>query len=457
MMLTIPGFSGTLIHPGDAGYDAARAVFNRMIDRRPALIACCRNPDDVVLAVKLALETGLPVSVYGGGHAVTGYAVCDDGIVIDLRGMKTITVDPVARTCRAEAGLTWGEFDAATGAHGLAVTGGRNPNTGIAGLSLGSGSGWLERKLGYACDNVLALEIVTADARRVTASATENPDLYWAVRGGGGNFGVVTSFRFQLARLPEELLGGVVVYRPEDAGAVLRHFREFMAEAPDDIGGAVALTAAPDIPPVPAELRNRAAVLVNLLYAGPMAEAIPALAPLRGFGRPVVDLVGPTSYPAFQAAGPTWSDLRNYWTADFYDDLPDAAVNRLAEIALDPVSPTSNTFIAPGGGKAGRIPEDDNAFGERRAAFNIHYLSSWPDAADDARHIARTRAMSAALKPWSTGRVYLNYIGNEGQARIDNAFGPAKMARLQAIKAKWDPHNLFRNNQNIRPAVAVTA
>jgi FAD/FMN-containing dehydrogenase len=449
---TLDGFSGTLIYPDHAEYDTARALFNAMFDRRPLLVARCANADDVVLAIDAARRERLPLSVYGGGHAVTGYAVCDDGICIDMRGMKAISVDALARRCRAEAGLNWGELDAATAAHGLAVTGGRNPTTGIAGLSLGSGSGWLERKLGFACDNVERVEMVTADGRKVVASADENPDLFWGVRGGGGNFGVVTAFHFRLTPLPDTLLGGIVVYPPEQAGDVIRNFRAVMADAPDDVGGAVSLTSAPDLPVFPQAVRNGPVVLVHLLHAGPAEDGERLLAPLRDFGTPTADLVGPTSYVAHQAAGPGIRGLRNYWTADFYNGLPDAAVDILAEAAISPVSPFSNIFIAPGGGAAARVPEDATAFGERSAAFNIHYLSSWPDAADDARNIARTKAVSQAMKPWATGRVYLNYIGNEGQARIDGAFGEAKMARLRALKAKWDPDNLFRYNQNIAPA-----
>jgi FAD/FMN-containing dehydrogenase len=450
----LAGFAGTLMAPDHPDYDAARAVFNAMFDRRPALIARCADADDVVLAVNAARRDSLPVSVYGGGHAVTGLAVCEGGICIDMRGMNRISLDPATRTCRAEAGLTWGEFDAATAVHGLAVTGGRNPSTGIAGLALGSGSGWLERKIGYVCDNLERVEMVTADGRKVAASADENPDLFWGVRGGGGNFGVVTAFHFRLTPLPATLLGGILVYPPQQAAAVIRNFRDVRADAPDEIGAAISLTSAPDLPVFPPALRNGPVVLVHLLYAGPYDEGERRMAPLRGFGPPAADLVGPTSYAAFQAAGPGEKGLRNYWTADFYGALPDEAIEVLAKAALDPVSPSSNNFIAPGGGAASRVPEETTAFGERRAAFNIHYLSSWSDATNDARNIARTKALSEAMKPWATGRVYLNYIGNEGQARIDSSFGPAKLARLRTLKAKWDPDNLFRHNQNIAPAEA---
>lgn len=450
--LRISGFRGTLFERDHPGYDEARRIYNGMFNRRPLVVARCISADDVVAALAYARREALPVSVYGGGHAVTGLAVCDDGVCIDLRGMKGISIDAAAQTCRAEAGLNWGEFDRATAAHGLAVTGGRAVTTGISGLALGSGSGWLERKIGFTCDNLIKAEIVTADGRKVMASETENPDLFWGVRGGGGNFGVVTAFHFRLIRLPARLLGGMLVYPAEMAREVIRNFREVLPGAPDEIGSAISLTSAPDAPIFPEAVRGKAVVLVHLLYAGEYAAGEAATATIRAFGPPLADMVGPTSYVEHQGTTPLAPGYRNYWTADFYDSLPDEAVDILAAAAQDPISPSTNIFIAPGGGYASRIAEDATAFGERRAPFNIHYLASWPDAAFDAEGTRRIKAVSAAMKPWSTGRVYLNYIGNEGQTRIDNAFGPAKMARLRALKAKWDPDNFFRNNQNISPA-----
>jgi len=447
----IRGFLGTLFDRAHPGYDEARRVYNGMFDRHPLLVARCTCADDVAAAIAYARAENLPVSVYGGGHAVTGLAVCDDGVCIDLRGMKSISIDPAARTCRAEAGLTWGEFDRATAAHGLAVTGGRATSTGISGLALGSGSGWLERKMGFTCDNLFQVELETADGREVVASETENSDLFWGVRGGGGNFGVVTAFHFRLMRLPERLLGGALVYPAEMAAEVIRNFREVLPGAPDEVGSAISLTSAPDIPAFPDSVRGKGVVLVHLLYAGDYEAGEAATAAIRAFGPPAADLVGPTSYVEYQSTTPLFPGSRNYWTADFYDTLPDEAVEILAAAARDPISPATNIFIAPGGGYASRIAEDASAFGERRALFNIHYLASWQDPSFDTEGTRRIKAVSAAMKPWSTGRVYLNYIGNEGQSRIDGAFGPAKMARLRALKAKWDPENFFRNNQNISP------
>ena len=453
---TIEGFAGLLIHPGDAGYDEARQVFNAMVDRHPALIARCANADDVVRALKYARDRGLPLSVYGGGHGIHGSAVCDDGICIDLRGMKAITVDAVARTVRAEGGVNWGEFDTATQAHGLAVTGGRNPTTGIAGLTLGSGSGWLERKFGFACDNLLSIEIVTADGRKLVASDKENADLFWALRGGGGNFGVVTAFNFRLHPLAP-MLAGVLLYPAPMAAAVIRNYRDFIATAPDEVGGGVILTTAPDAPFVPPPARGKPIVLVQILYVGDPAEGEKVLAPLRAFGPPAADLVHPMSYIEVQQGAPTPWGLQNYSTADYLRELPDAAVEVFAAHALNPVSPETALILVPGGGALSRVDEEATAFGARKAPFNVHYLAAWQNPADNPAHIARVRQIAASMKPWATGRVYLNFLGDaaESQERLETSFGSQTFRRLQALKAKWDPDNLFRHNQNIRPAAVA--
>jgi FAD/FMN-containing dehydrogenase len=321
----LPGFQGDLFYPGGSGYDAARAVFNAMIDRRPALIARCANADDVVAAVNLAREQGIPLSVYGGGHGVTGAAVVDGGICIDLRGMKGVRVDPDAQTVRAEGGLNWGELDAATTEHGLAVTGGRVPDTGIAGLALGSGSGWLERKFGFTCDNLIEAEVVTADGRKMVASATENADLFWGLRGGGGNFGIVTAFHFQLHPLPPVVLAGMLIHPAAVGAELLRFYRDFMLAAPDEVGGGVAFITAPPAPFVPPEVQGHPIVAIVVSYAGPVEDGERVLAPLREWGPPAIDLVEPMPYVALQALIEPGNPhgMHNYWTADFYDTLPD--------------------------------------------------------------------------------------------------------------------------------------
>lgn len=435
-------------------YDGARRLFNGMIDRRPALIARCANANDVAQLVNLARDRGLPLSVYGGGHGVTGSAVCEGGVVVDLRGMKSIVVDPALRTVRAEGGVTWGEFDAATQAHGLLVTGGRNPTTGIGGLTLGSGSGWLERKFGLVCDSLIKAELVAADGRQVVASGEENPDLFWALRGGGGNFGVVTAFHYRLHELGPLIIAGALFYPAEKARAAARFYRDFMEAAPDEVCGAMNFTTFPQAAFVPERYRGQPALVVITAYAGPPQDATEALAPLRGFGPPLIDLVELMPYTALQslteASFPPGA--RYYWSADSFLSLPDEAIETLAAHATEPVSPLSSIIVIPGGGAVARIDDEATAFGQRNAPWNIHYLSGWRAVDDDVRNVAYTREISAAMKPWTTGQVYLNYIGDEGQARIDASFGPTKLARLRRIKAAWDPDNLFRHNQNIRPA-----
>ncbi len=450
----IGSFSGELIEPATPGYDEARAVFNGMIDRRPAVIARCHAASDVVAAVKLARAQELPLSVYGSGHGVTGAAVVDDGVTIDLRGMKGITVDLATKTARVEAGCTWGEVDAATQEHALAVTGGRVSTTGVAGLTLGSGSGWLERSFGFVCDNLMAAEVVTADGREVRASVDENPELFWGLRGGGGNFGIVTAFHLQLHDLGPIVLGGMLMYPAAMGPDLVRFYRDFMEKAPDEIGTGLAFICAPPEEFVPEPVRGQPVIGIVVCCTGPVDEAERAPAPLREFGPPAVDMVAPMPYLAVQQLldPPNPKGMRNYWTADFYDELPDDAVDVLVSRATQPVSPMTQIILVPGGGAIARVDDDATAFGQRRSRWNIHFLSMWPDASDDARNIAYTRELSGALKPWAAGEVYLNFIGDEGPERVHSAFGAKKFARLQAIKDEWDPTNVFCHNQNIPPS-----
>ncbi len=453
MTFELPGFQGELFHPGDAPYDEARKVFNGMIDRSPALIARCAGADDVAAVVNLAREQDLPLSVYGGGHGVTGSAVVDAGICIDLRGMKGIDVDPEARTVRAEGGLMWGELDAATQEHGLAVTGGRMSETGVGGLALGSGSGWLERKLGFTCDNLVKAEVVTADGRQVVASADENADLFWGLRGGGGNFGVVTAFHLQLHPIGPIVLGGMLMYPAEMAADLTKFWRDFILAAPDEVGSGMAFITAPPEEFVPEPVRGHPVVGVIVCYAGDPDEGEKVLQPLREFGPPPVDMIDRIPYVAVQQLidHPNPKGLQNYWSADFMAELPDKAVDTFVEHATKPVSPMSQMLILAGGGAIARVDDAATAFGQRNAPFNMHYLSLWPDPADTERNIAYTREIATAMKPWTTGRAYLNFLGDEGAGRVEAAFGPEKFAKLQALKTKWDPTNLFRHNQNIPP------
>ncbi len=451
---TAPSFKGTVLAPGDPGYDDARRVFNGLVDRRPARIMRCTDAADVGSALLLARQEGLPVSVYGGGHGVTGSAVVDGGMCIDLRALDSVVVDPVARTARVGGGATWGAVDAATQEFGLAVTAGRVSDTGVGGLTLGSGSGWLERAFGFTCDNILEAQVVAADGRIVTTSAKENPDLFWAIRGGGGNFGIVTEFLFQLHPVGPIVLGGMLMYPASMARNLVRFWRGFMTDAPDEVGTGVAFITAPPLDFVPEPVRGQPVVGVVICYAGDPVEGAEVLAPLLEYGPPAINLVQPMPYVAVQRlideANP--KGMRNYWTADFLAELTDEAVDTLVSHATAPRSPLSQVILVAGGGAIARVPDDATALGQRNAPWNIHYLSMWPDPADDDVNIRHTRSMAQAMKPWSTGRLYLNYIGDEGPGRVEAAYGPEKYGRLQQIKRIWDPDNVFRHNQNITPA-----
>lgn len=448
-------FRGTVLTPGDAGYDDARRVFNGLVDRKPERIMRCRDAEDVAVAIRDARASGRPVSVYGGGHGVTGSAVIDAGTCIDLRGIDHVEVDAERRTARVGGGATWGAVDAATQAHGLAVTGGRVSTTGVGGLALGSGSGWLERAFGFSCDNLLSAEVVTASSEVVIASEDSHPDLFWALRGGGGNFGVVTEFTFGLHPVGPIVLGGMLLYPGFMAGEVLRHWRDFMADAPREVGSGVALITAPPEEFVPEPARGMPAVGVILLYAGEVEEGRAVLEPLTSFGPPAANLVQPMPYVAVQQLldPPNQKGMSNYWSGDFLADFPDEAIETLVAHAQPPVSPLTQVIVVAGGGAIADVPDDAMAFGNRTSPFNLHYLSMWPpNGAQDQVNIDFTRAMAASMKPWTTGQVYLNFIGDEGLTRVETAYGPTKYTRLRKIKKVWDPDNVFRHNQNIPPA-----
>ncbi len=446
-------FGGTVVRPGAANYDDLRRVFNGMIDRRPALIARCASTADVVAAVTHARDSGLPLAVYGGGHAVTGHAVCDDGVVVDLRQMASVAVDPSTQVATVGGGALWGDVDAATTEHGLAVTGGRVPDTGVAGLTLGSGSGWLERKFGLTCDSLLSCEVVTTSGDVLTASAEENSELFWGLRGGGGNFGIVTQFRFQLHSIPPLLYAGMIMHPAERGAELLRFFRDFMADAPDEAGGAVAFISAPPADFVPEPVRGKPVVGVIVCYAGDPDEGEEVMRPLVEFGPPAITMVDRMPYMAVQSliAESAPSGMQNYWCADFCE-LPDEATEVFAEHGNAHLSPLAQALVVPGGGAIARVPDDAMAFGQRSAPFNIHLLTMWPDPADSEANIAWTRSFAAAMKPYAHGGAYLNFIGDEGGDRVREAFGPEKYERLQALKDRYDPSNLLRLNQNIAPS-----
>jgi FAD/FMN-containing dehydrogenase len=445
---------GTALQPGDAGYDAARVVWNGMIDRRPAVIVRCAGTADVIACVNFAREQGLPLAVRGGGHNVAGTAVCDGGLVADLSGMKGIEVEPAARTVRAQPGLLWGEFDRETQAFGLATTGGIVTHTGIAGLTLGGGIGWLMRRHGLTSDNLHAADVVTADGQFLRASESENADLLWGLKGGGGNFGIVTAFEYRLHPIGPEVLAGVILHPAEQTPDVLRFYRDFVAAAPDDLTTIVNLRRAPPAPFLPSHIHGRRVVVIAVCYAGRIEDGERVVAPLRQFGAPLIDLIRPTQYTAhqgmFDASVP--HGLRYYWKSHYLGPLDDAAIDTLVTHAWQAPSPASYTIVFHLGGAIGRVDAAATAFDDRRAEHALNINAVWSDAQATDEQIAWARSFSESMRPLSTGGVYVNFLGEEGEERVRAAYGPDKYSRLAALKRKYDPTNLFRLNQNIRPA-----
>lgn len=440
------GLRGALLHPGDDHYETARRVWNGMIDRKPALIIRCAGVADVITAVNFARTNNLLVSVRGGSHSAAGNAVCEGGLMIDLSLMKGIRVDPVRRTARAEPGLTWGEFDHETQAFGLATTGGFVPSTGIAGLTLGGGLGYLMRRFGLTCDNLLSVDLVTAAGQLLTASETENADLFWGVRGGGGNFGIVTSFEYRLHAVGPMVLGGFIFHPLPRAKEVSQFYRQFTRTSPDELTTHLAFATSPDGHPV---------VAFILCYSGPLEKGEEVIRPLREFGSPVADTVGPMPYTAVQAlGGPLYPPNRlNYWKSSFLKELSDDAIETMiAQFATVP-SPFSAAALEELGGVVSRVGRDETAFGERSAHYNLIITSEWIDPAESEKNIQWARDFWEAMQPFESEAVYVNYLGTEGEDRIKAAYGPTKYERLVALKNKYDPTNFFRLNQNIKPTV----
>jgi FAD/FMN-containing dehydrogenase len=436
---------GDLLRPGDAGYDAARRLWNGMIDRRPAAIARCASAEDVRAGILFAAGTGIPLAVRGGGHSISGASCCDAGLVVDLGAMAGVEVDPVARTARAGPGVLLGAFDLATQAHGLATTMGVNSDTGIAGLTLGGGLGRLGRSVGLTCDNLLAAEVVLADGRMVRASEEEHPDLFWALRGGGGNFGVVTSFTYRLHKLGPVVLGGMLLWEFARARDAMRQYAEFCAAAPDDVDALGVLLTGPD---------GQKLFAVSCFCAGSLARGEAVLRKLReGAARPAQDLVAPLPYTVLQgsADGIFPRTRRYYWKSHFLPGLAEAAIDALLGRFAEVPSPMSVIGLQQTGGAIARVPPGATAYANRDAAFDCIPIAIWEDPARDAANIAWSRSVWEAMRPFSTGGVYVNNLGDEGEERIRAAYGP-NLERLAAVKAAYDPANLFQLNQNIRPA-----
>jgi FAD/FMN-containing dehydrogenase len=444
-----------VVTPESQGYEQARSIWNAMIDRHPALVVRCQNRDDVARAVRFAHDHRLLLTVRGGGHNIAGNAVCEGGLMIDLSPMKGIRVDAARRTARVEPGCTLAELDRETQAHGLAVPLGINSTTGVAGLTLGGGFGWLSRLHGMTVDNLLSAEVVTAGGRIVRASESENPDLFWGIRGGGGNFGVVTSFEFQLHPVGPEILSGLVVHPFDDAAAVLRYHRDFVATLPDETSVWVVMRKAPPLPFIPTEWHGREVVVLAAFHAGDREIGERRLEPLRRFGRPIADVIGPHPYVGWQQAfDPLLTPgARNYWKSHDFIELNDALLDTLAGYAARLPSPQCEVFVGQVGGAMNRVPAGATAYPHRDAEFIMNVHGRWDDPADDAACTTWARDLFRDAAPYATGGVYVNFMPADETERIRGAYGD-NYDRLVALKDRYDPTNLFRMNQNIPPSDA---
>lgn len=446
-------FRGALLRPGEEGYDEVRRVWNGAIDRRPALIARCAGADDVVEAVRFARDRDLTVAVRGGGHSIAGYGVCDNGLMIDLSLMKAVRVDPAAHTARAAGGLIWRELDAATQQFGLATTGGIIGHTGIGGLTLGGGLGMLMRKHGFTVDNLLSVDLVTADGERVRADADSEPELFWALRGGGGNFGIATAFEYRLHPVGPLVFGGPILWPIEDAPAVLRFLRDFAPAAPDELGITFSITLAQPIPSLPRERYGTPVLGLTLVWAGDMDDGERVTAPLRQIGTPIVDAVSPVPYAAVQSMfdGGVPHGRHYYWKSHRLANLTDETIGILMDMITSPTAPFAQITGYVIGGAASRVGADDTAVGEREVGFDVNPTAAWPAANPDAeQHKAWVRRGWEALRPQSTG-IFTNFFSDDGVAGIEAAYG-GRLVRLTAVKDRYDPTNFFRLNANIPPS-----
>jgi hypothetical protein len=446
-------FRGALLLPGEEGYDEARRVWNGAIDRRPALIARCAGADDVVEALRFARDRDLLISVRGGGHSVAGHAVCDGGVMIDLSLMKAIRVDPAARTARAAGGVLWSELDRATQGAGLATTGGVISHTGIAGLTLGGGLGHLMRKHGLTVDSLLSVDLVTADGERLHVDEANEPDLFWGLRGGGGNFGIATAFEYRLHPVGPIVLGGPVVWPLSDAPEVLRFLDEFAATAPDELGITLATRLAPPMPFLPTDQYGKPVVLLLLVWSGDPGEGRKAIAPLLEVGTLIAEVVRPVPYLAIQSMldGGAPHGMHYYWKSHRVPALSPEVIEVLVGLVEGITSPFSQINGWAVGGAVNRADPASSAFGEREPGFHLNAVAAWPPPNPEAdRHIAWVREGWEALRPYGEG-VYVNFLSDEGEAGLDAAFGD-RLGRLRALKDRWDPTNVFRLNANIAPS-----
>jgi FAD/FMN-containing dehydrogenase len=445
------GFAGTVLSAEDGGYDEARAIFNAMIERRPALIAQCEGPADIAAALAFARERGIEVSIRSGGHSVAGAGLTEGGLVIDLRRMNAVTVDPEARTATVAGGATWSDVDRATQPHGLMTVGGRVSTTGVAGLTLGGGSGWLERKFGLACDALQSATLITADGETVTASESENEELFWALHGGGGNFGIATELVFRLNPLPAATFG-LLLWPAERGPELTRAYRDLIdGGAPEELGGGLAYITGPPEEFVPESLVDELVAGVILVYAGTEAEARETIAPILKLD-PEAEMIAEMPYAELQCAIDDPPGLRNYWSAEHLRSLPDEALDAFCRRAGEmPVPSASQHILFPGGGEAARGGGGDWPLPWRDAPWVVHPFGLWETAADDDRGIAWARATIEDMKPFATGDIYLNFVGDEGRDRIVAGYGEENYARLAAVKAQYDPDNVFHLHHNVKP------
>jgi FAD/FMN-containing dehydrogenase len=451
-------FGGDLIEPGEPGYDEARAIYNGMIDRRPALVARPTGTADVIAAVNYAREHGIPVAVKCGAHSVAGHSTGDEAVLLDLSRLKGVRVDPARQTARAAGGVQWGEYDRETQAFGLHTPGGRVTTTGVGGFTLGGGYGWTSPKFGLTCDSLISADVVTAEGRLLTASESENGDLFWALRGGGGNFGVVTSFEYRLHPLGPIVLGGMLVFPLEQAADAMAAYSEVVADAPDELGTAAAMLTAPPEQFVPVHLHGKPVLGFIVTYAGDPDKGAKIVAPLKAVG-PAVDLVGPMPYRALQAMIDPMAPpgFRNYWRGLHLKGLDEDVIKTYLRFPTEGLHPLSFFILFQHGGAVSRVPDDATAFSHRDARFMAHPIGCWEAPDDDERHIGWVREVTDAFEPFLTGGIYLNFMADVGEERVRAGYGTGKYERLAAIKAKYDPDNMFRFNQNIAPAPAGAA
>ena len=446
---------GDVIAPGDADYSEAREIWNAMIDREPAAIVRARNADDVAEAIAFARAHALPLAVRGGGHNVAGNATVDDGLVIDFCDMRAVEVDAAGRTARVEAGALLSDLDAGAAEHGLVVPGGIISTTGVAGLTLGGGFGWLSRKLGLTIDSLRSAEVVTADGEAMTASEQSHPDLFWGIRGGGGNFGVVTSFEFQAHDLGPELLCGLIVHPIESGREFLQHHREMASKAPDELSAWVVVRLAPPLPFLPEDVHGRPVVVLAFLHAGDPEEGEALVAErYETFGEPYGKHVGVMPYPAWQQGFDALNAAghRYYWKSHNLAELSDPVIDAVLVAVERLPSPHAEVLIAHLGGAISRVENDRTAYAHRDAEFVVNLHGHWTDTADDEAGLAWTRDLFDAIAPQATGGTYVNFLSDEGPERVQDAYSPAVWSRLVEVKRRYDPDNVFRLNQNIPPS-----